>query len=132
MFSVGSSAPRADADQMSSDASVVERRRSVLHEGISIRGDWTSDGIVEFGGTIIGDLTVDTLVVARGGRIEGNVRARNVTLEGNLTGTISAINVVLRPTACIDAEIACHSIEIDSGAQIQGKVACRAQTGRGG
>lgn len=30
-------------------------RRSVLHEGITIKGEWTSDGIVDFGGTFEGD-----------------------------------------------------------------------------
>ena len=26
------------------------QRRSILHDGIVIKGDWQSDGIVEFGG----------------------------------------------------------------------------------
>jgi cytoskeletal protein CcmA (bactofilin family) len=53
-----------------------ERRRSVL-QGITITGDLSSDGIVDFDGTLIGDLTADTLVLARSGRIEGNIRANS-------------------------------------------------------
>ncbi len=128
MFSIGRDSDMPEgAEQKDPDAPKGERRRSVLHEGITINGDWTSDGIVEFGGTIIGDLTVDTLIVARSGRIEGNVRARNVTLEGHLEGTVAAINVVIRPSAEVKAEIACQSITIDAGARIEGKVMCKAQ-----
>ena len=55
-----------------------EQRHSVLHDGIVIEGDWQSDGIVEFGGKIIGDLTVDVLIVTGTGNVEGNVRARSL------------------------------------------------------
>ena len=52
------------------------QRRSLLHDGIAIQGDWQSDGTVEFGGRITGDLTVDVLVVTGTGNVDGNVRAR--------------------------------------------------------
>ena len=38
------------------------QRRSLLHDGIVIKGDWQSDGTVEFGGRITGDLTVSDSV----------------------------------------------------------------------
>lgn len=128
MFSIGKSdAARDGTGQNESAGAPAERRRSVLHEGITITGNWTSDGIVEFGGTIIGDLTVDTLVVVKSGRIEGNVRARNVTLEGTLNGSVSAITVTLKPSAEVTADISCESIAIDSGARIDGKLTCKAR-----
>ena len=55
-------------------------RRSLLHDGKVINGDWRSDGIVEFGEKITGDLTVDVLVVTGTGKVDGNVRARSVTV----------------------------------------------------
>ena len=100
-------------------------RRSVLHEGITIKGEWTSDGIVDFGGTFEGDLTVDTLVLARTGRIKGNVRARNVTIEGSLEGTISAISVALKTCAQVTADIVAQKLVIESGAMIEGRVAAK-------
>ncbi|MDA8854025.1 polymer-forming cytoskeletal protein, partial [Amylibacter sp.] len=36
----------------------------------------------------MGDLTVDVLIVTGTGNVEGNVRARSVTIEGELYGTI--------------------------------------------
>ena len=96
------------------------QRRSLLHYGIVIQGDWESDGIVEFGGAIIGDLTVDVLILKGTGTIEGNVRARSVTVEGQLNGTIAAIDVVLASTATFKGEIVAESIRIDFGAIVEG------------
>ena len=60
------------------EGSVINKRRSVLHEGIKIEGNWASDGVVEFGGTINGDLTADILVVTKTGKITGTIRADKV------------------------------------------------------
>ena len=109
----------------SAEASSADRRRSVLHEGITIKGEWTSDGIVEFGGTFVGDLTVDTLVLTRSGQIKGNVRARSVTIEGSFEGTISAISVSLKTSAKVTADIVVQAITVESGAAVEGHVACK-------
>ena len=103
----------------------TKQRRSVLHDGIVIKGDWQSDGIVEFGGGITGDLTVDVLIVTFTGTVEGNVRARSVTVEGRLNGTIAAINVSLSPTAIVKGEIEAEVIQIDFGAQVEGRLAAK-------
>ena len=103
----------------------TKQRRSVLHDGIVIKGDWQSDGIVEFGGGITGDLTVDVLIITSTGTVEGNVRARSVTVEGRLNGTIAAINVSLSPTAIVKGEIEAEVIQIDFGAQVEGRLAAK-------
>ena len=99
-----------------------EQRHSVLHDGIVIQGDWQSDGIVEFGGKIIGDLTVDVLIVTGTGNVEGNVRARSVTIDGKLNGTIAAINVTLTSTAILSGKVVAQKIEINSGANVEAEL----------
>lgn len=106
----------------------TKQRRSVLHDGIVIKGDWQSDGIVEFGGAITGDLTVDVLIVTSTGTVEGNVRARSVTVEGQLNGTIAAIEVALSSTAIVKGEIEAKGIQIDFGAQVEGRLAAKGNT----
>ena len=103
------------------------QRRSVLHDGIVIKGDWHSDGTVEFGGAITGDLTVDVLVVTSTGTVEGNVRARSVTVEGHLNGTIAAIDVILSPTAIVIGEIEAEKIQVDFGAQVEGRLTAKGE-----
>ena len=108
----------------------TQQRRSVLHDGIVIKGDWQSDGIVEFGGAITGDLTVDVLIVTSTGTVDGNVRARSVTVEGQLNGTIAAIDVALSPTAIVKGEIVAERIRIDFGAQVEGRFLQKATASR--
>lgn len=127
MFSKPRTDPPKPPDAAEREAQPADRRRSVLQEGITIRGDLTSGGIVDLAGTIIGDLAVDTLVLARGGRIEGKVRARNVTLEGDLVGTVSADSVVVKAAAIVKADIACQHISVETGAGIEGRLSCRPQ-----
>ena len=112
-------------DDLKSPKSFPEKpkpRRSLLHDGIEIKGDWRSDGIVEFGGKITGDLTVDVLVVTGTGKVDGNVRARSVTVEGHLNGTIAAVDVILASTSVVIGEIVAEKIRIDFGANVEGRL----------
>ena len=118
------------SDDLNSPKSFSERpkpRRSLLHDGIVIKGDWYSDGIVEFGGKITGDLTVDVLVVTGTGKVDGNVRARSVTVEGHLNGTIAAVDVILASTAVFTGEIVAEKIRIDFGANVEGRLKATAK-----
>ena len=96
----------------------VATRRSVLNEGVAIRGDWTSDGVVEFGGSLVGDLTAEVLVISKTGKLIGNMRANTITIEGQLEGTVSAIKVVIKSSATLKADIAAEQISVEAGAII--------------
>ena len=120
--------PKSDVPAAISES--TKQRRSVLHDGIVIKGDWHSDGVVEFGGAITGDLTVDVLVVTPTGTVEGNVRARLVTVEGQLNGTIAAIDVNLSPTATVKGEIEAERINVDFGAKVEGHLSAKGKAAR--
>jgi cytoskeletal protein CcmA (bactofilin family) len=94
----------------------------VLNEGVSIRGDWTSDGVVEFGGSLVGDLTAEILVISKTGKLIGNMRAKTVTIEGQLEGTIAAIKVVIKSSASLKADVVAEDIAVEPGAQIEGRL----------
>ena len=44
-------------------AAAIDRKRSVIAEDIVIEGNIVSQGILEFGGQITGDITADTVVL---------------------------------------------------------------------
>ena len=106
-----------------------KQRRSVLHAGVAIKGNWHSDGIVEFGGKIKGNLTVDVLIVSSTGDVKGNVRSRSVTIEGHFNGTIAAIDVTLASTAVMTGEVMAEKIQIDFGASVEGRLQATGKTG---
>ena len=119
------SADKTPASLAGAEAAAGNGRRSVLHEDITVNGTLTSEGILDLAGFFEGDLTVDTLVLARTGKIKGNVRARSVTIEGHLEGTISAISVALKTSAQVTADIVAQKLVIESGAMIEGHVTSR-------
>lgn len=119
MFSQSNSDDHSSRQSFSKEP---RQRRSILHDGIVIKGDWQSDGTVEFGGRIKGDLTVDVLVVTGTGNVDGNVRARSVTVEGYLNGTIAAVEVVLGSTAVVIGQVVAEKIRIDFGANVVGRL----------
>jgi cytoskeletal protein CcmA (bactofilin family) len=109
------------------EAAASNARRSVLHDDITVNGTLTGEGILDLAGSFEGDLSVDTLVLTKTGKITGNVTARSVTIEGNLDGTISAISVVLRTSARVTADIVSQNLVIESGASITGHITSNSQ-----
>ena len=115
---------RSLASQNASGGALDERRRSVLQD-ITIRGDLRSAGIVALDGSVIGNVTTDTLVLGRNGRIDGHVRARNVTIEGVLVGAIAAVHVAITASARVTADIVCESVTVEVGSEIEGNLRCK-------
>lgn len=111
------------------DLASAERRRSVLHEGNTLKGEWVTDAIIELGGTFVGDLTADTLVLTRTGHIDGTITARSVMIEGSLRGTVSAQSVTIKSSATVAANIGSQTLVVESGAAFEGHLVCR-PTGR--
>ena len=116
-----------DLNSPKSSSEKPKSRRSVLHDGTVINGDWHSNGVVEFGGKIRGDLTADVLVVTDTGKVDGNVRASSATVEGHFNGTIAAVDVVLASTAVFTGEIVAERIRIDFGANVEGRLKATAK-----
>ncbi len=112
------------ASQNAPGGALGERRRSVLQD-ITIRGDLRSAGIVAFDGSLSGNVTTDTLVLGRNGRIDGHVRARNVTIDGVLVGAITDVHVAITASARVTAAIVCQSVTVEVGSEIEGSLCCK-------
>ena len=122
MFSKTKSEDHKPYEAPRREGALTGKHRSVLHDGVTINGDWTSDGVVEFGGILIGDLTAEAIVLTKTGKVQGNVRAHHVIVEGALTGTISAEQVVIKPQSKVAADITARILEIASGSEINGRL----------
>src|SRR2546422_8497477 len=68
-----------------------EAALSVIAAGTSIVGELSSDGIVKVEGTVVGSVRAERQVlVAKGGRIEGDVFTREAVVGGEIRGSILA------------------------------------------
>ena len=115
---------QSQASKNATGGALGERLRSVLQD-ITIRGDLRSAGIIAFDGNLIGNVTTDTLVLGRDGKIDGHVRARNVTIDGVLVGEISAVHVAITASARVTADIVCQSVTVEVGSEVEGSVRCK-------
>lgn len=98
----------------------TDRKRSVFAEDLRIEGNITSEGIVEFGGQLTGDLTADAVVLTSTARVKGLVHGRKLTVEGQLHGKVNALQVSIKTGARVMADVAYDRLDIASGAQVEG------------
>jgi cytoskeletal protein CcmA (bactofilin family) len=91
----------------------------VLKGAISGDGDMVIEGLVA-GGI---DLGLHDLIVEKGGRVEADVRARNVTIHGEVTGNVQAAEkIFISETGWMKGDIAATVISILAGARFRGSI----------
>lgn len=85
-----------------------------------VEGD--SDVLVE--GRVDGTIVLsETLTVADGGFVTGDVEARVVIVEGAVSGTLRAADLVhLTSTAQASVQIYANAVRLDPGAQLKGRI----------
>ncbi|MEA2490776.1 MAG: hypothetical protein QOH21_2568 [Acidobacteriota bacterium] len=91
---------------------------------LTIEGTITGSEPVVIEGTVRGNINITSdLRVGTKARIEATVHARNVTIEGKLTGDISADDrVELVASAIVDGNIKAPKIIVADGARFRGSV----------
>lgn len=96
----------------------------------TIGADTRIDGRVEGEGDVVVhgrvDGTValsDTLTIADGGYVSGDIEARVIVIEGAAAGTLRASEVVhLTETAQVEGEVFATAVRLDPGARLKGRV----------
>jgi len=97
---------------------------SVIGEDMEVVGSVHSSGMVKVAGTVLGDVSADAqLLVAKGGRVEGDVCAREVVLNGEVYGSVVAEKrVELQSSAVIRGNITTPRLMIHEGAAVDSDV----------
>jgi cytoskeletal protein CcmA (bactofilin family) len=93
---------------------------SIISAEMTIHGDLKSPGDLQIEGTIVGEIEVGKLVIAEGGRVEGNIIAQNVRICGALNGSVRAGMVTLTATARVIGDIHHELLAIETGGQLEG------------
>lgn len=97
---------------------------SVIASGTQINGELSSDGIVKVEGVVVGSVRADRQVlVAKGGRIEGDVYTREAVIGGDIQGAILADErVEVQATSVIQGDITTQRIVVHEGGEVNGHV----------
>ena len=132
----GKSAREATVDRGNDQATGRGRgeRRVAAWIGASIviKGDLISSEDTTLAGRVEGNVDVrnHALIVAEGARIEGDVHAGSVSLNGVITGSITAErNVEIGQSGSVIGDIVAPRLSIAEGASLEGQLTIR-PTGR--
>jgi cytoskeletal protein CcmA (bactofilin family) len=98
---------------------------SRLSSTLTVKGDLDCEGAIHIYGTVSGMVTADRLVVEAGGSLDGDVVARDVHIEGRMTGRIFALNVTLESAAEVSGRIFHNTISVAKGARIDARMPWR-------
>ena len=96
---------------------------SFIGSGMQIVGSVDSPGVIRVAGTVLGSVSAARQVlVARGGKVDGDVHAREVVLDGEITGSIVAERVEVQASAVIHGDIMTPTLMIHEGAVLDVEV----------
>ena len=104
----------------SNNLTITQEGYSYFSEELDIVGHVFSRSRVEVAGRVSGDVTANTVELASTARVRGDVKARELTIDGNLTGSFVAEKATLKKNARILADFEYGDLSVEAGAVIDG------------
>jgi cytoskeletal protein CcmA (bactofilin family) len=105
----------------------VHVSKSFIDKSVTIRGDLSFVDTLEIQGSVLGNVvsnssSISFLIIGKDSEIRGDVASSHVVVSGKLIGHINAQHVVIEETAVILGNVNYKSIEVHSGAKIDGSM----------
>ncbi|MDE3016778.1 MAG: polymer-forming cytoskeletal protein [Pseudomonadota bacterium] len=94
---------------------------SLITQDMNILGNIIGEGMIDFDGTIDGNIRCGSLTLRANGSIKGEVVANAVSIYGKVRGLIRAKTVHLYASANVEGIIMHEAITIEDGALVDGK-----------
>jgi cytoskeletal protein CcmA (bactofilin family) len=98
---------------------------SRVEKALTVKGILDTDGELHVLGNVLGRIRADRFVLASGGYVEGDIVARDVLIEGRLSGRVYALNVTVDSSADITGRIFHHTVTVARGARVDGRMPWR-------
>jgi len=111
---------------------------TLISRGTKVVGDLHFAGDLQIEGTVIGNIIADNgndakLVVAEKGRVEGEIRAPMVIINGSVNGNVySTKHVELAAKAVVEGNVHYQLIEMVKGSQVNGSLVYSGTSGKKG
>ena len=98
---------------------------SHLGKALTVCGILDTDGELHVHGYVLGRINADRLVLCSGGYVEGDIVARDVHIEGKLSGRVFALNVTVDSSADVSGRIFHNTVTVAFGARVDGRMPWR-------
>ena len=103
----------------------AKETKTIIGENISIEGNIRGDGDLVIEGSVKGSIELERhhLRIDSKGRVEGEIKAGDVTVSGRVVGNITALNKVsLTKEANFTGEIKSKRISVEDGAYLKATI----------
>ena len=111
-------------DQPSAKPRQKEQGLSVVAGDMQFTGNLETTGVVKIEGVVKGDIRAEgQVLVAPGGRVEGDIYTREAIMSGEVKGNVFADSrVEVQATSVITGDIATPKLAIQEGGRVDGLV----------
>lgn len=120
-YDVEDSNESGDADEVEQTSSPVRHLKpSMISEGFEFNGDIKSNGSLTVDGAIVGQVTVDNLIVGVTGSVSGTITAKTINVKGKLAGNVNCSDIIVGGRSIVDGNVTYSSITIQRGGVVKG------------
>lgn len=100
----------------------VNQVTAILDAGASFEGRLSFEGTVQIGGTFKGEIfTQDTIIINEGARVQAQIEADTIIINGNVEGNLFARSkVIMHPPTIFRGTVTTPSLRIDEGVVFEG------------
>ena len=105
--------------------STEKQSPTVIGAGCNVTGNIKTDHTVQIHGHIVGDVNATTVVIGRGGIVEGSVIADNLFLHGTLNGPATVTNANIFSAAQMRGELSYRTLNITANTELECKLTKR-------
>jgi len=105
---------------------------NLIGEGTTIRGAIDADGDLRIAGNVIGNIRCKgKVIVAKGGKVEGDMHAEEADVAGNVSGQLNLSKKLSLRIGCeVEGDIFTKSLNIEDGAVFEGRCVMREATAK--
>ncbi len=95
---------------------------SIIVSDLNIQGDLISEGAIEIGGIVNGNIKCNFVTIRKGAKINGDVKADNLVINGIVDGLMQAKHISVTSSAVVKGTLEYGFLNVESGADIAGKL----------
>ena len=110
-----------DKDETLSPAVVTEQEITIVPSSCHIKGEIEATGDIHISGSVTGTITAEkTVHILSKGKVEGDIYAEKVVVDGKVTGTCASDAVEINANGFIDGTIASDNLSINKNGHFYG------------